>query len=402
MASIAGLVVAIVLMTGSHTATLVYSVPFIGLATLGGMLIFPSAVRGIRRFMIVAAISAMAVGVNGWFLAPLLANRHAIRLQPLFNLVWRAFDEYEVIFNLQLVNPYAWSTPQLYVQAPVIPMAVSAAIILAGMALHQNARLAVIGIALHVAFFVMVDLITQMRLWDWLPAEARVLQMRYRLNTYLLACIVGLVTLAAVYVGQVARQHRLPGRVAGGLLVLAVLAQFGYGQYQVWTAGTYGPADAQLADLSRLPRTWYERFDYGFVAPPELGDQLLLPLEAVAGAAESTTLWATIPSHYPGGRLAILNVLYSPFIAVEPAGLLVGRSGYYAVVQLPNDRAVDRISISYRQTPAVVLGAAISVVSLLGVTAAMALAPLSRIRLVLPSAAAGRGRLGRERALGSA
>jgi hypothetical protein len=376
--SIVGLAAPIVLMTGSHTITLVFSVPFVALAVLVAMLIWWREVRGVGRVAAVGAVALLAVGVNAWFLAPLLAYRDTLRVQPAEKLEWRGFDELDVIFSVLQTNPYDWSTPQHYVQAPLIPLLMSVVIVLWGVAVCRRPRLAMAAVALHLGFFGVLALITGTDIWEWLPREAHIVQFPYRLNSYLLACICGFVTLGAVYAYRLRSARPRAARLAQAALLGATLVQVGLGSYQVWTARTFGPIEDVLGDVDQSPTTWYEPLGYANISKRAFPAERLPLVEATGESLESLELEVAIPADLDAD-LARVNVFYSPFIAAEP-DRIEGQARGHVVVSVPDNPLRRQLRIVTRDTPATLVGRWISLGSLLGLVVAVAVTGKAQLR----------------------
>jgi hypothetical protein len=370
--SIVGLAVPLVLMTGSHTITLVFSVPFVALAVLVAMLIWWRAVRGIGRVAAVTAVALAAIGVNAWFLAPLLAYRDTLRVQPAEELEWRGFDELDVIFSVVQINPYDWSTPQHYVQAPLIPLLVCIPIVLWGAAVYRRPRLVAALVALHLGLFGILALITGTDIWAWLPREARIVQFPYRLNSYFLVCVCGFVTLAAVYAVRLRGARPRAARLAQAALLGATLVQVGLGSYQVWTARTYGPIENVLGDVDQSPSTWYEPLSYANVTRRSFAAERLTLVEATGEGLESRELDVVIPPDLDADRVRV-NVFYSPYIAAEP-DRIEGQARGHVVVSVPDNPLRRQLRIVARDTPATLAGRWISLGSLLGLALMVAVA----------------------------
>ena len=109
-------VVAVVVLSGSHGITLLYGSIFVCAAFAAGLRLNPAAIR-LPRLLLTAGLGVLAVSINGWFLVPLVTYLPTITRQTQIGLFFREFDTLGVLFSLVPTNPWAGSTPQLFVQA---------------------------------------------------------------------------------------------------------------------------------------------------------------------------------------------------------------------------------------------------------------------------------------------
>lgn len=371
MPSLLALIASVVVLTGSHIITLVYGASFlVSVLAVGLLTCRPRAARP-GRIAFVAAVAGLAAGVNAWFLIPTLAYRDTIAARP-ERLDAREFDRLDVIFSLTPANPLADSTSQLYVQAPIVPLLAAILACVVGAGVVRGGRLLAVALAVLGGFGAVLYLIVGVAVWDVLPREARVIQFPYRLNIYLLACVAGLIVVAGRYAERVRAVRPRLGQTLLGLLGLSGLVQLGFAQHQIWTAETYGPADAVLRDLSRLPSTWYDRSYYN-ATEPSLEREASGRANASRTELDALAVEVVVPANRADRRVRT-NVVLSPLVELSPPRV-VGRAWGHAVVDVRGSREPTRFRAEAARTPWTMLGSAL--------TAASALFLLSMLGYVL-------------------
>ncbi len=376
-----GLTVAATITTGSHTITLVLAVPVLFAVAAGAFLIQRPSKELARRLAYVTCLVAGGIGANGWFLVPLAAYRDTIAFRPDGGLTYREFDQLSVIFSPWYVNPGPWSTPDLYVQAPVVPLAAAVVVMLYGAFVVRRLRLMVAGLVVTVACGIVLLLITGSGVWSHVPKIFHIVQFPYRLNTYLLAGIAGLVLVACHYAGCPKLRDRVTGQRLVRLLAVSVAMQLAVGLLQTGSAGRADTAGDVLTDLDRLPPTFYDEA-YFNATLPVVGARL--PFADVGSKAPVGGLVEFVVPPAEETRLVEINVIPSPLIEIEPAHL-VGRANGHAVLLVASSEQATRYTVTPALTLPVLAGRALSVASILALGLCLAYFARSSPGPVLPS-----------------
>jgi hypothetical protein len=322
-------------------------------------------------------VAALATGVNAWFLVPLVAYRKLIHYSPGL-LADLDFGRLDTVFSLVPRMPEGSSTPQLYVQAPDIPLLAALATCAVGALVVGRPRLlalagcGVLGIALLVFMMEMGP-----EAWARLPRELLVLQSVYRLNPYLLACAAGLVLVAGRYALEVRVRRRWLGACLLGVLAAAALVQLGLGLRQAWSAPRGGPADAIVATSDVRPDTWYGddyySSDLGILSHESYPR---FQVRAQAPDLNATELEIEIPARMTG-ELVRTNVVPSAFIrwdlSTASGTEIAGQADNFVALRTPQSESDLHVRVRAVNTPPRVLGAAISFACLVALGALVVL-----------------------------
>lgn len=372
----AALIGAVVVLTGSHPVTLMLAPPFL-VATFGVLLLLrrrPAV--SLRRLAAVGGLTALGVGLNGWFLVPLLAYRNTVQIQAA-PLGLGEFDHLGVIFSLLSNNPVPNATPHLYIQAPDLPLLAAGLVTLAGVLFVRGWRQRLLAASVVGGFaLVLVLTVGPASIWQHLPSEALYIQFRYRLNMYLLACIAGLMLVACRYAGQIRALHPRAGRLAFGLLAGAALMQAGFALSQVWSAQVVGSAESVLDRPDQLPATWYDSSFLDRALPlvtPSTTERLSPDLTTL----NQSSVVITVPAHLTGRYISV-DVIPSPLITFSLAALAGQDGDGHAVVHVPESPSDVQITVQGTATWATLAGTATTVLCLLGALASVGLLLLRR------------------------
>jgi len=324
-------------------------------------------------------IAALGLGINAWFLVPLITYRDTIKYSPTVGLAYPEFTRPDAIFSLFPRSPFADAPDglaQLYTQPPLIPLAAAALVIVSAVPFVRRRRLfalaMTVGLGFTAIFLWMTDTLWRFSWWDWLPQSLQVIQFPYRLSSYVLLCAAGLTLVACRYAAHVHGTRPRVGGVLHGLLAAATVAQVSFGLHQVWTARTYGPAGRVLADLDHLPSAWYDRNYF---------NDSVLKLDAVqperpwiktfGPSFDVDTVGLTYPQQL-AGREVKTNIVPSPLIELHPAQAFTGQFQDYAVVRVPkaksgshsSNAAAVRVQVAH--TPATTIGTLTTFACLIG------------------------------------
>jgi hypothetical protein len=359
--------------SGSHTITLVWGSVFLG--ALCVWLVVARVVplrRGLpRQALRAAALVACGIAANAWFLAPLLAYGRSTEVA---GYGMAGFGSRE----LALASPAVWLLPwrsapgasgDIYVQLPVYILAWTV-VALACRWRHglspELRRLAVGLLALLVAFLLLVSSDRDDLAWAVLPAVLRVVQFQFRLHSYVLFAAAGLLALGLV----AAASSRAAARWQTALL-LALCAELGLAQYQVWTAPGYLPIEQVASAGVVAPRTLAYPQDYRFTSHPasaQRGEAVFagaMPgLDLDPARVRGERAEGEAPAGLGPGPLR-LNVPFSPFVRACGDAPILGRTADgWTVVELPRGSAL-RVCVEGTLPPPARLGVAVSLLALL-------------------------------------
>lgn len=292
--------VSAVIFTGSHNITLLWGTT-VAAATLLVLWLALGASRRLpyRRLAMVGGLGIASAMVNAWFLAPDIAYAYntfaSIPYTGIGRSIWSAtdfFDTPAVVLSPLRTVPRQSTTPALYVQAPVYFLAwglATGALLLWRRSSERVLRRAWVGMAVVVAIVLGMLLIGPF--WNIVGAPFNQIQFPYRLSSYLVYAIAGLVLVGALALQRAAESGDGPRDLVKGLrvaLVAACAVSLGLCLWQQWSPNTlsstsYKNRDSALAGIHALPKSWYS------------GPLYLTKTEPVVAA--------------PPGRLLIVNPL---------------------------------------------------------------------------------------------
>ena len=260
-------VVSAVIFTGSHNITLLWGTT-IAVVTLSVLWLVLGCPRRLpyRRLAMVAGLGVAATLVNAWFLLTDIAYfgdvgaRIAISAR---NVATKTdfFDTPAVLLYPLRHVPVLSGTPALYVQAPDWFLMWG---LLAGMLLMRNRsarrglRRAWTGATIVIAL--LLGMIMLKPFWEHLPNPFTQIQFPYRLNTFVVYAVAGLVLVGALALQRAATEG--PQRTIRPLrlaLIAVMAVSFGLCQWQEWVPSTRMGASCTtrneaLASANVLPR----------------------------------------------------------------------------------------------------------------------------------------------------
>jgi hypothetical protein len=298
---VACLVAASVVFTGSHNITLLVG-STLAVGALACYWLVSGASRELpwRRMLAVAGLTALGVGLNGWFLLPDVSYAHDTMVSG-WPVPWSAkasLNTFGVIFDPLRTVPsdQPWA-PALYVQAPVL--ALIWGLLAAPLAWRERRLRAGILTALIVLAGLLV-LIMSSAAWSSLPNLFQQIQFPFRLQTYVALACAGLVLLGALALTRRAQSGRTtrPDRPLALGLGLAVAFGVAIAAWQLWVPNTHwsehwtysNRANALSGGPKVLPRSWYP--------PRNEYDDRTLPFEP------TTAQFTFDPTHVVDDRLA--------------------------------------------------------------------------------------------------
>lgn len=372
-------VVSLVILTGTHALSLGWGVVF--LTFLGAVLIaccWSFVKERVMRLLGLAWLSVLAGCINAWMLAPLIAYRSRTLENEPDEIGQLAFTDAENLFRIFRDAPdhYPFIHGDINAALPVLAIAWA---IPAGIVFWRwlPPRNRIVGIALSVIFVGLVVLILHPSLIESLPESLQYIQFPYRLLTYANFCVVGMVTLA---LAGMERRGFSPGSSAA-VTALAAIALFNLAisigqntEVRSWLPGR----DAAVATTVQPPPTWYAPPQFGDGAAPLMRPTLRRPLKVPVEEEIRDSYRVEYPPG-PAGTAAT-NIVTGPYFVEVSGATPVGRTeaGQMVVHLSASPRRPRVVEVSAKESATIVGGRWISIVSLLGSIAALALIVLRR------------------------
>ena len=375
-------VVSAVFFTGSHNVTLLWgtTIAVIALLVLWISLGCPRRLP-YRRLAMVAGLGLTATLINSWFLVTDIAHAGDVKAHVAFSSSTVAsftsmFDTPAVVLDPLRQVPARSTTPALYVQAPdwfLIWGLLAGLLLLGTRSTSRGLRRAWAAATIVVAL--LLGMIMLKPFWEHLPKPFTQIQFPYRLDTFVVYAVAGLVLVGALALQRSANER--PQRATRPLLLalLVVIAvSFGLSQWQEWvpTVSVLKNRAEALVSPNILPRSWYDGGSYLdssapiVVAPP--GRTLTIPPSQVQG--DRFAAWMQVPA---GRQPTQTNIAGGDYL-VRIVGLeWLGRGpNGYAVVRRPNDGSGPvRVTVETASSRAVKLGWALSILAILGIVAVL-------------------------------
>ncbi|HET6550816.1 MAG TPA: hypothetical protein VFG79_20300 [Solirubrobacter sp.] len=259
----AAYVLGIVVLTGTHTLTLVWGAAFLLLLAALAIGCNWSAARArVRRGYALAGLALLGAGINAWILTPLvLFHTRLIENEP-DPIGLAAYTDPARLFSLfrDVGNPYPVVTADVNAQLPMLALLWA---LICGAAYWRFAPRGFRRVALGLLGLggALLLLVLSPPLIDELPKLLRFIQFPYRVMTYVDLCVVGLVTLALAAMERDRATALVPA------LALAAIALLNFGlsvaqnfEVRSWLSGR----DEALASSLQPPPSWY--------APPQFAD----------------------------------------------------------------------------------------------------------------------------------
>jgi hypothetical protein len=398
------LVAATALFSGSHNITLLWG-STLALLALACYWLLGGRARGLpwRRIGATAALIALGVGLNGWFLLPDVSYAHDTVVGGGMLEPWSAtsfFNTAGVIFDPLRTVPRESTTPALYVQVPVLALAWG---LLAAPIYWRERRLRAGLVTALVVLGVLLALIMSSGAWSLLPTFFRQIQFAYRLQTYVTLACAGLVLVGALALTRRGESGRATRSDRGLVVALWLVLAFGLAlcAWQLWVPSTRTPTSfssrAQVLHGPRtlLPESWYGGDDYG---------DRSLPVIATTGrkftfyptAVEDDRLAGVVPLP-PGLAPFATNISGGPYLVHVAGGTrVVGRAEVGGLVLKRSTDGSEPVPVELKaQLSAPVLLGRITTAASAALLLAWALAAAVRRRrrrwAARPSAPAGGG-----------
>jgi hypothetical protein len=385
---------AVVVATGSHNISLLWSVIFLGALGIA-LLAFIRPRRAsfpVRRLLGLALLAVLAAAVNAWFLFPDLAysNRAIISGKVQF-FDWGAWfarpsnwlnplrslpPEHREYFRILSRDTGLQTAPNsLYTQLPVLTILWLAASAGRLLAKHRSSRIVRAWLAQVCVLAALIFLTADQGIWHSFPKLLRFTQFSMRLNTFVLLALSGLVLTTLVWLQQADSRRRRRGLL--GVLAVCLVFNFGLAIWQGWntnstavSVGTGAPRSIVFADPTSAPY-WYASNDFWDESEPIVQNSatypgknlILVDLHKVHGDHYQTT----IPASAAAGLTAV-NIGGGPYL-VDIKGLEdIGRNNWgLRVVSVPvgTSSPTVKVRVTPSATAPVVLGRIVTLLALL-------------------------------------
>lgn len=326
-------VAAVVVLTGTHTLTLVWGTVF--LMTMGAILVACNwhFVRNrISRLISIGGLTMLALSVNAWILGPLILYRSRLIEQEPDPITQTEFTTLANLLRIFRDTPDYYPFVHADVNAALPVLALIWAIcfgVIFWRLISPSAR--AVGLALTAVLVALVVLILSPSLIESLPEQVRYIQFPFRITTYASLCVIGISTLVLAASERAGPGARLP------VALLAVIATFNLGLSVVQNnevRSWLGSRDEALASSASPPPVWYANLQFADgsapVVRPTLPKPLLVPVER--GVRDSYRIV------YPPGPAgtAQTNIATGPYLVDVDGATPVGRSDAgQMVVRLP-------------------------------------------------------------------
>jgi hypothetical protein len=357
------LVVGVVVLTGTHTLTLVWALTF--LLACAAILVaanWRSARQRARRGLTVGGLALLGLGVNAWILAPLILYRDRLTERepdPIGHTVYTELDQlFSPLRNAGIPDPVV--TADLNTQLPVLALVWALACTAIFWRLFPTAaRWVAAGLLGVLGAFLL--LIISPGLIEDLPEALTYIQFPYRLITYFDLALVGLVTIALATLQRAGSAARIP------VFALAAVAAFNFVISIDQNAGVRSwleSRDEAQISSTQPPRTWYAPLQYADGAEPIVTPTLERPLLVPVTEARRRSYTVTYPSG-PAGT-ARTNIITGPYMVELSGARAVGRTPESEmVVALPASERPREVEVAAGREPLVVAAGWLSIVSLL-------------------------------------
>lgn len=391
--AVALFVLATVLMTGSHNITLFWSAVVIGPIAVAAWIAAGRSRPSLRAVAAVAALGAVAVGINAWFL--LLDVRHSADTQVwAIGFNWdftKGFDTLGAVLDPLRHTPAESTTYGLTIVAPVAALALS--VILVALAWPQVQRASRALRSLWLILLVATALIVAMMVmsaswWNALGAPFIYIQFPYRLAGWLLIAIATQLAIGLRFARDLIGDRR---RIAVGLVLALLAVTVVQASAQMYSGarldgeaneGFHAQPGAFRNGPTTPPPTYYDPYSYADSSLPVVavspGREIALPVPRPG----QTRLVATVPLPSGPGPIAT-NIAAGPYVVRVSGMTVTGRTpgGMMVVNPSPGGARVGRVAVMADAGGSQTLAVVVSIFCLLvclTVIAALALRQLRR------------------------
>ena len=412
--SVIALGIATIFWSGSHNISFAWGSIFLAGVGLSMLVAWTPQLTAayVRRGLIVLGVVALGVMVNGWFLLPDVRyslHTGVAQVNGIATSISDPFSRASIVFDP--FRPRASQSPYLRSHFTELPVLLIAWVAITAVALwrsHWSRPLRRLFLLLGLLTASLSVLLMDDNAWRLVPVSLTHIQFTFRLETYIVMAIAGLVTVLLRTLNDLS-STRIPAGPIGVSLIAIVLVGLGLAGWQVWNsnAGYYPSSPAFLKNRAAVfrypnttPPTWYafellgSFRDASARVVPTYGSIHLDPAK-VTGS--STTQDVTIPA----GTGALASNIAAPMYIISVHGLhVVGRTaeGYLALQRPPSRQKTVRVTIGRANTTAMRLGPPITLTGIIGLAAAVLASALLPPRLTNRKSHAGNARTGSWRA----
>jgi len=378
--AILALLAGIVVMSGSHSITLVWGSVFL-FAVVAVALAVQRRLPPPARMLRVSSVVALGLAVNAWFLLPLAANasRTQIAAQPAA-MQYTDLSSPSSVLSLRrhATQPDGGRGTKVNAQLPILAIAWAAGTLaLCAAGGRGTWRRWGLGLGALLALFTWLTLSPSAV--EALPGPLDRLQFPYRISTYATLCAIGLALAALVAARTLPVARR---RVVLGAVVVVSLIGFGQAMAQILDAPSSSQRDLAFGTSpNHAPVTWYAPLDYADASAPQVSPSVPAPLIVPVDGPKRERY--SVPVEIPREEIMATNIAAGPYLVDVEGAAPVGRTPHGTmVVRVPSGRRT--VSVSAKDSAAVRIGSAISIVAVavigLGLLAVPARAVARRAR----------------------
>jgi hypothetical protein len=364
--------------SGSHNITLAWGTIFLVAMAVCALLAWVACIKApqLRRIATVLGVMALGIMLNGWFLLPDIAyslNTEISQYRNLAPAISGIFSRLSVVFDP--LRDRATQSSYLrshFTELPVLVIVWIVAALAIQWRSRWNSQLRRLAMLLILLLAVLLVLLVDEQIWNRLPSTLSIIQFTFRLQTYIVMTVAGLV--AVVLAGMSGRGVRRREAVLGLGLAASVLIGLSLGIWQVWNsdAGYYPESRRYLANRDfvlrypyHTPPTWYDPGQFR-----DIGDQVVptdgaIHLDASEIHGEATTQAVTVPL----GEGPVATNIAASIKLVSVRGLRVaGRTsdGFLALERPRDGEASVRLSVSRADTAPMRLGPLVTLLGAIG------------------------------------
>jgi hypothetical protein len=351
----AAYVLGIVVLTGTHTLTLVWGTVFLALAALLFLACYwQTAKQRARRLLGLLGLAALGACVNAWILGPLiLYHGRLIETDP-DPISATAYTDPSRLFSIfrEAADPYPVFKADIDAALPVLALVWGIVVVaLAWRLLDGRRRGLLLGLGALLAG--LVALILSPSSIESLPELLTYIQFPYRIVTYADLCVVGIVTLALAALERAGARGRAAAyALAAVALFNLVLAVVQTSQVRSWL----GDREEALTYSTTPPRTWYATLQFADSSAPLVAPTLQRQLLFQVTRDGIQDRYRVVYPPGPAGTVQT-NIATGPYLVDLEGAEPVGRGPYgQMVVRLPasphNPRVVE-VSAGSGSAPAI-------------------------------------------------
>jgi hypothetical protein len=383
-------VVSVVILTGSHNLTLLWSVT-LGACVLAIMVLARAVPPALpyRRLALVGALGVAAALINAWFLFTDVGHAGDVLAKVTNTVSYGAFTSAAFMFDPFRSAPAASAFPAIYVQIPdwflAWGVAAGATLLWHRDASHWLRRAWIVA----VATVVLVLFLIMGPFWNIAPSPWSETQLPFRLNSYVVFAIAGIVLVAAMALQRAGLYERRQRSIAllqmWLIAVIAISAALCLWQEVIPSTsvpGYYVNRNVAFVNDNTLPPSWYAGCPYCDISAPIVGVPAGRTLVINPVRVRGNRFAGTVD--LPAGLQPIQTNIAGGSYVVRLVGLRwLGRDpqGFAVVRRLRPGRGPVHIVIEAANTAAITGGWLVSLVAVALVLAVLAYTSICTLRL---------------------